>query len=402
MPNRPTARLRGSPIDLGLVLVLLIYVAGLVFVGLTPFSFSPANRVEPLGRGPGLQFDTTGIATSRGEIRDPEEFPDNSLSIHLRIEPDDEPRTGLGTIFSLADNDRLPRLIIAQWKTWLVVRVRDTDRASRGYWELDAAGFRKGQTHFVTITSGPSEGTAIYLDGVATGDTRRHSIIRNSEPFLGRLLLGCLGDGSAGWRGKISGLAIANTVFNPEEIAAQYELVVDDNFSALTGTRALVALYDFTSADFTSANPTNSRTGDKELLHTVANQVANSSLGEIEIPKIFSPLRPAVFAIPNLQDMKADWFLKDLLRNIAGFLPLGFIACIILLRNRSAHGYVITIQIALLGALLSLGIEAVQIALPMRISSLSDLYLNVIGAWIGSVIGLGLRHTWLGKPRTAT
>jgi glycopeptide antibiotics resistance protein len=80
---------------------------------------------------------------------------------------------------------------------------------------------------------------------------------------------------------------------------------------------------------------------------------------------------------------------------------LGFIACLILLRNRDARGYLITIQIALLGALLSLGIETVQIVLPMRSSSLSDLYLNVIGTWVGSVMGLGLRQTWQGAAKKA-
>lgn len=385
MPNRPTSGLRGSPIDWGLVLVLGVYVAGLVFAGLTPFDFSPPNRVEALQRPPSLQFDTTGIATSRGVIRGSDAFPGRALTIHLRIEPDDEPRTGLGTILSIVGNDRLPPLIVAQWKSWLVVRVRDSERANLGYWELDAAGFHTGETHLVTITSGPSQGTTIYVDGVATGDTRRHSIIRPDEPFDGRLLLGCLDDGSAGWRGKLSGLAIASAVLSPEEIAVQHQIVRGNDFSALRSTRDWVALFDF-------ANPSS---GTEEQLHSIANLVANSPLGEIEVPRSFAPLRPAAFGIPRLQDMKADWFLKDVLRNIAGFIPLGFITCLILMRNRSDPGYLITIQIALVGALLSLGIEAVQIVLPMRSSSLSDLYLNVIGAWIGSVIGLGLRNTWV-------
>jgi VanZ family protein len=385
MRNRPTSGLRGSPFDLALILVLGVYVAGLVFVGLTPFSFSPPNRVEAQKRPPSLQFDTTGIATSRAAIRGSDTFPDRTLSIHLRIEPDDEPRTGLGTILSIAGNDRLSPLIVAQWKTWLVVRVRDSERANLGYWELDAAGFHKGETHFVTITSGPKEGTTIYVDGVTTGDTRRHSIIGPDEPFEGRLLLGCLSDGSAGWRGKLSGLAIANVVLGPEEIAAQHEAVRESDFAALGSAREWVALFDFTDPS----------SGTEEQLYSIVNLVTNSPLGEIEVPRSFAPLRPAAFGIPRLQDLKANWFLKDLLRNIAGFMPLGFIMCLILMRNRNAHGYLITIQIALVGALLSLGIEAVQIVLPMRSSSLSDLYLNVIGAWFGSVIGLGLRNTWL-------
>lgn len=381
-------RCRGSKIDLALALFLVAQVAGLVYLGLTPFSFSPPNRVKSLDDPPGLQFNALGVATSRGSIRGAEQFPGNSLSIHLMIEPDDEPRSGLGTILSIEDNGRTAPLIIAQWKDSLVVRVRDLARASRGYWEIDAAGFRAGKTHFVTITSGPTSGTAIYLDGVATGNTRRRAIIRGEETFDGRLLLGCLGNGSAGWRGKLFGLAITSTVLDSDEIAAQYDRVRSGGFKALRESRDLVALYDF---DFTSPGP------DREgLLHSVSNQVSDSALGELEIPLIFAPVRPETFAVPKLRDMKADWFLRDLLRNIAGFFPFGFVAALILIRRRSTRSYVIALQVALLGALLSLGIETVQIALPMRSSSLSDLSLNAIGATIGAVIALSFRHTPLG------
>ncbi len=392
MLSRTTERLRNSVVDKSLLLLLAVHVAGLAYVGLTPFSFSPPNRVQPLTDRPGLAFDATGLATSRGEFRGSEQFPDRTLSIHLRIEPDDEPHTGLGTILSVEDNDTLPPLIVAQWKSWLVVRARDPDRTGRGYWEIDAAGFRVGETRFVTITSGPTRGTTIYVDGVATGDTRRRAIIGDDEPFDGRLLLGCLGNGSAGWRGKLSGLAITSAVLDPAEVAAQHALVHTRGFAALRDTRELVALYDFTNShEFRDLE-----TEPSELLHSVPNRVANSDLGRIEIPTAFAPLRPGVLALPRLRDMKADWFLRDLLRNVAGFIPLGFLFCVIRLRGGAGSGRSVILQTMLLSAVLSLGIESVQITLPMRTSSLSDLSLNIVGAAIGAAMGLGFRHTALG------
>lgn len=223
--------------------------------------------------------------------------------------------------------------------------MRNPGRANLGHWKIDAAGFHVGEAHFVTITSGPAQGTAIYVDGVATGDTRRRTIIRGEEPFDGRLLLGCLGNGSAGWRGSLSGLAIASTVLDPTEIAAQYDLVRAGSFSALRDSRDLIALYDFASL----------RPERDGLRHSVVNRVAGSALGDLEIPVIFAPLHPETFGLPRLRDMKADWFLRDLLRNIAGFVPLGFVAALVLIRRRNTHGYVITLQVALLGAVLSLG-----------------------------------------------
>lgn len=227
----------------------------------------------------------------------------------------------------------------------------------------------------------------MYVDGIATGDTRTHTLIRADRPLDGKLLLGCLGNGSAGWRGRLLGLAIVGTWLDDLEIAEQHARIANGDFAQLDGIENLVALYDFTDIG-----------SDSELLlHTVSNRVANSAVGGLEIPKIFAPLHPEVFGVPNLRDMKADWFLTDLLRNIAGFVPLGFVAGLILIRTRRGPGYVITFQVAMVGMLLSLGIESIQIALPMRSSSLSDLSLNIIGAMIGAVIALAFRHSRIGR-----
>ena len=384
-PNEPT---RGNRVDVILVTILVLQIAGLVYAGLAPFSFSPPNRVQHISEGDALQFDAAGIATSEGVLESATHFPDDKLTIHLIIEPDGEPGAGLGTILSLEDDQRVSPLVVAQWKTWVVIRVREPDRATRGYWEMDAAGFPAGETHFVTITSGPTHGTAMYVDGVATGDARTRSVIRNDRALDARLLVGCLGNGSAGWRGKLKGLAILGERLDASAVAAHHERVTKGDVAALQDVSGLIALYDFT--DLEPDRP--------ELLHSAANLVRGSALGKLEVPKVFSPLRPETFGIPQLRDMKADWFLQDLLRNIAGFIPLGFVLGLMLIRRRDAPGFVVAFQVAILGVLLSLTIESIQIALPMRSSSLSDLTLNVIGTMIGSVIALAFRHTRIAGP----
>lgn len=382
----PTERRRGSKIDLALAVVMIVQVAVLIYLGLEPFSFSPPNRVEPLSDPPGLRFSAHGIATTPESAGGEELFPDGSLSIHFMIEPDEEPRRGLGTIFSIEDQSSVAPLIIAQWKNWLVVRVRDTVHSRLGYWEIDAAGFQAGRTRLVTITSGPRTGTVIYVDGVASGSARPRVILGDEDPPYGRLLLGCLSNGSAGWRGNLYGLAISRTVLSPDAIAAQHDRVRSKGFGELRKGDDFVAFYDFASLE----------PQRKGLLHTARNLVAGSGFGDLEIPETFAPLRPAVFGVPRLRDMKADWFLRDLLRNIAGFFPFGFIATLMLARKSDAPGYAIALQAVLLGAILSVGIESVQIAMPMRSSSLSDLSLNVIGSGIGAVFALAFRHTPLG------
>ncbi len=384
MPDRSAAqRRRGSPLDLALIGLLVVQVVVLVHLGLTPFMFSLDNQIEAMAGGPGIAFDAVGIGTSEGALAGQSDFPDESISLMFEIEPADEPRAGLGTIFSIEAQAGYTPLIVAQWKDWLVVRVRDPEHRSLGYWEIDAAGFAQNERRFVTITSSPQQGTMIYVDGQPTGDTRKRSLIRNRSEFEGQLLLGCLGDGSGGWRGILTGLAIGNVVSTPEEIAAHHAAVSNAGFAALEETRGLVAFYDF--AALTG--------GSGEDRFVLANGVSHTALGRLRFPEIFTPLRPAVFGVPDLRDMKADWFFYDLVRNIAGFMPLGLFAAMLLMRHSNRRSVVITFQVAAAGAFLSFGIEAVQILLPMRSSSSSDLTLNTIGALTGAVIGLAFRQS---------
>lgn len=380
MPDRLAAYSR--PLDLALIGLLVIQVIVIVHLGLTPFLFSLENQVEANADGPGIEFDAVGIATSDGALVGARDLPDERISLLFEIEPADEPRSGLGTIFSLEAAAGHTPLIVAQWKDWLVVRVRHPEHRSLGYWEIDAGGLRRNERRFVAITSSPKEGTTIYVDGRPTGDTRKRSIVRNDRDFGGQLLLGCLDDGSAGWRGMLAGLAIVNDVLTPDEVAAAHGRLQRGRFAALGETPGLVAFYDF--ANLTAAS------GDDRYVLT--DGAPRTGLGTIRFPEVFTPHRPAVFGVPELRDMKADWFLADLTRNIAGFMPLGLFAALILVRHSKRRSVVIAFQVAALGAVLSFAIEAVQIALPMRSSSLSDLTLNTIGALTGAVIGLAFRQ----------
>lgn len=94
---------------------------------------------------------------------------------------------------------------------------------------------------------------------------------------------------------------------------------------------------------------------------------------------------------------------EDLVLNVLGYLPLGFVLAPALPRRL---GYMGTILLAtLLAGLLSLTIETLQNFLPTRISSNVDLGCNIAGAFIGALLGslLGRRlfdqHGWLNRWR---
>jgi len=76
------------------------------------------------------------------------------------------------------------------------------------------------------------------------------------------------------------------------------------------------------------------------------------------------------------------WTGFDLVSNVLGYAPLGFLLALSALRTgRGAHA----VRHATLAALgLSLLLEALQVYLPARVPSNVDLVLNLLGAWLGA------------------
>ena len=91
------------------------------------------------------------------------------------------------------------------------------------------------------------------------------------------------------------------------------------------------------------------------------------------------------------------WTAFDLAANMAGYAPLGFLLALAHLRGAglriAGRGWAVGVA-ALLGAGLSLAMEALQTYLPSRVPSNLDFGLNVLGALTGAVLAAGLE--WLG------
>ncbi|MEP7300779.1 MAG: VanZ family protein [Caldimonas sp.] len=86
------------------------------------------------------------------------------------------------------------------------------------------------------------------------------------------------------------------------------------------------------------------------------------------------------------------WTGFDLVSNLFGYLPFGFLVFVALIRGGRAPGRSAWIATAL-GTLLSLSLELLQNYLPQRVSSNVDLALNALGTALGVLVGVVLdRH----------
>lgn len=77
------------------------------------------------------------------------------------------------------------------------------------------------------------------------------------------------------------------------------------------------------------------------------------------------------------------WTVFDVVVNVAGYLPLGFLLALSALRSARDRWAVVGATLA--AGLLSLVMESLQSYLPARVPSNLDLALNILGAWLGAL-----------------
>jgi len=361
---------RSLQLQIGILALVFI----LLYLGLTPFSFYPQNRVNRIASGPGLAFEGRGLIYSEGPVIW-DEAARHGLSIHLLLEPGLDSAGGFGALLSIDDGESQPPLVIAQWKDWLIVRVRKPkDEGRRSYWEIGAEGaLITSEPSLVSIVSNLKLGTQIFVDG-ELGHQSVRPIAQVDGHFGGRLIFGSLRDGSGGWTGMLRGLSIYGEALDAVEVAADAARVTAEGFAALDQRPSELAFYAF----------------DEGNRNFAVNRSKSSQAGQLVIPEVFAPLAPRILDFPAQRALRAGWFIRDGLKNLLGFIPLGFLV-VLLLIERDQIGDRTAVGLALLlGGCLSLGIELVQILLPMRNSSFVDLILNVFGTGLGAVAALWL------------
>jgi VanZ family protein len=342
--------------------------AGLGIVGLWPFAFRPPNRVGWLKDRAGLSFQPDSIAY------DPESanwsaggWPDQlaAFTVELWLEPGPVPATDVFHILTIDDGGFPSGIVLCQWKTHLLLRIRDRAHA-RGFREVGPSGVLVEQTPcFITVTVDPS-GTAFYLNG---------SLVSRFPAFVvpvawsnGRLILGNAAAGKHPWVGNLFGLAIFNRALDASEVAQQYALWTSHQAEPLAAESGLAALYCF---DEKSGQWT------KDL---------STNRHRLLIPERYRVLRKRVLELPWGPNPIGMSDLDDIAINILGFMPFGFIVYRYR-RLAKPDGRAWNVVWAVCaGATISLAIELTQVWLPNRYSSATDLLTNTLGTFLGALL----------------
>ena len=84
------------------------------------------------------------------------------------------------------------------------------------------------------------------------------------------------------------------------------------------------------------------------------------------------------------------WSGFDVAINVLGYMPLGFLLALSALRRGQSH--LAVVGAVLVTGVLSLTLESLQSYLPVRVASNVDLFLNVLGGWLGALVAWGLER----------
>lgn len=336
-----------------------LITAGILFATLWPFDLFPSNKVIWLPGKNGIRFLSPGVVLSDAPFTVQGSNPDKSCSLELLLRPAtvESSTTLLG--FYTPENPN--QFLVRQWTDGLLVThaKRGTRRTQ---FDVDHA-FQEGKLLLLTLTSGPG-GTVVYLNGKQARVFPKFLISR--AEFSGQIVLGTAPEDYQPWSGEVSGLAIYSRELTPTQVSEHYRSWIEPQQAAPLDLNGATAYFDFAE-----------RAG-----RDIRNKIASEP--DLEIPRWFKVPRKAFLKSP-VREFAANWdYFNDVLRNIAGFLPFGFLVCAYFACTRKWPQSILYATLA--GGMLSFMVEILQVYIPPRNSGITDIITNTTGAALGALL----------------
>jgi hypothetical protein len=340
----------------------ILIMSTILIAGLWPFH-SPKNEVAWLENENGVHFGHHGSMVSSSALPASVREEDGSSSIEMWLKPEQLNGTNTILAFEGSGNPRVS-FSVQQYLSGLVAlhcivsgqgSTRESTFGVKGV-------FRREEPVFVTLTSG-TQNTLLYVNGVQIDGSRTFRI--SSKDLTGKVVLANSTRNSS-WSGKLLGLAIYHQQLTQLQVMQHYASWTRNQSPATAGADdRLSALY---------------------LFNEGKGNIAHDQLGrapDLTIPEHFFVLHPLWFEFPG-HDYRASWsYWKDVAVNVAGFIPLGFVFAVYFSAIRRVPWPVATTVAA--GFFISFAIEALQVFLPTRSSSITDVITNTLGTTIGAL-----------------
>lgn len=338
--------------------VCVLIVAGMLVAGLWPFH-SPRNQVTWSSGGNGLHFGRHGMALSSGTFEAAGAPEDGRCSLELWLEPELTAASGAILVFDSQGSSR--QFSLRQYVSGIGLQVDapDGSHRTRTRWFYIANVFRRGRPVFITVTSIGAQ-ASVYINGTLSDVAPDFPLCPNLN---GELLIANSPVVDNSWSGTLRGLALYRQELTPAQAYRHFTEWTAKGKPDVSEDDRNTALYLF----------------DERAGHIVHDHA--SSRTDLFIPDPYRVVDKA-FLYPFWKEFHPTWsYWDDVLVNVGGFVPFGFVLCAYLsLTRRFKRPALFTV---LLGLALSLTIEVLQAFLPTRGSGTTDLITNTFGTSCG-------------------
>jgi len=363
-----------------LTLSCLFLLLGILLFGLWPFWYAPPNHAE-ITEDPGAirfqrngeqaKLDAGGLAYTPQPLtwQNPHRSDAGSLTLEISARPSCQFKWGLGLLVALCDQNDSIKLLLAQWKTHLVIRTFFFPSKRGSYTEIGLKDVLiHDQTSFITVTSDESK-TVLYVNGQMNREVANISLFpRNTDFSVYRLYFGNDLSLAHPWSGELHGFALYDRALTPAEAAA--------SFIQWSGAAAHPLSMDRSKAIVRYAFDTTISLEDGMTVRDLAGG---------RNPLLVSATIPFKKPLLDHSPLRSNGTM-DTIVNLLGFIPFGvFFACWFSQVARRTPFWSCAAAVAC-GFLVSLFIEVQQSFMPTRSSSLNDLICNTVGTILGAAL----------------
>ena len=341
---------------LRLAVVVIILIAGL-----WPFNPFPHNDVSWLSGENGLQFGLHGIVWTDTALPIQGAGSGNGCTLELWLVP--ESGDDNNTFLAIDTPEQAERFRMAQYGDEVLFQreiLRKGHAARVAEIEVPHV-FHADQPLYLAI-AGDESGTTAYVDGRIAGKSTRFGMTR--ADLDGRIYFGTATTRFATWQGKLKGIRISGRKLDEREIQANSVAGI-----AARGAPSIpreIGAYWF-----------------REGLGSAARADLPES-PELKIPRHFTIPRKPLLTPPWKEFRASRLYVEDILVNVVGFMPLGFVFLPLISKRFGQQGSMA--RIILLGFAVSLLIELLQAWIPSRTSGMTDLITNTAGTYLGALV----------------
>ncbi len=341
-------------------------LSGILVAGLWPFH-APRNDVNWLNEGDGIFFGKHGSLVSASPFLADQPQAGDSCSIEIWLKPNRIDADGVGMILAFySPAGKLMTFSVRQYRGGLVMERESPHSVPRENEIYVGEVFGGERPVLITITSSGS-GTATYVDGVLKRAVPWFSF--SGRDLTGKMVVGNAPSTSYYWLGQLKGLAIYDHELSPAEVLQSASDWGAGSLPSVAKNAGIVARYVF-----------DERKG--RVVHNAVDAATN-----LLIPEHFFVLNEQFLERPWDEFRPAWSYLKDVLVNIVGFVPLGFFFYAYFSTfyrvGKVRRATWITVGF---GFAVSLTIEVLQSFLPTRDSGMTDLITNTSGTALGVIL----------------